>query len=381
MLKSFTVFMLLSLTIVQIMALELTLPAHIYAVPGVESNVYFDNVVLTVNPANYVFDVDCTKGRNDQKRWSFIPTAQDVGEHDWHIKISDGKKIVAEGKTKLIVSPTDAGNGKSISILIVGDSLTNASHYPKQLHKLMQSPENPKLTMIGSHSGAGRPVEAGGVAHEGYGGWGWKTFLTHFDEKGKQDYRSKSKFITVKNGQPTLDFQAFLDRYNDGKAPDYITVMLGINDIFGAQDDNLQARITDILNEMDKLLAEFRRVAPDAIIGVALPTPGAASQDAFGNNYKCGQTRWQFKKNQHFLVAAMIKKLATSQDKKLSLIPTPLNLDCENNFPTANQPINNGNPNKTVRQNNGVHPAPAGYAQIGDTFYCWLKYQLNKGVK
>ena len=31
-----------------------------------------------------------------------------------------------------------------------------------------------------------------------------------------------------------------------------------------------------------------------------------------------------------------------------------------------------------VRQSNGVHPAGAGYHQMGDTFYCWLKYQLSK---
>ena len=38
---------------------RLTLPPIVYATPGVEANVYFDNVVLVVNPANYVFDITC----------------------------------------------------------------------------------------------------------------------------------------------------------------------------------------------------------------------------------------------------------------------------------------------------------------------------------
>ena len=52
---------------------SLLIPEKIYAVPGVETNVYFDNVVTVINPANYVFDVDCKKGRNDLKRWRFTP--------------------------------------------------------------------------------------------------------------------------------------------------------------------------------------------------------------------------------------------------------------------------------------------------------------------
>ena len=42
---------------------RLFVPEKIYAVPGVEMNVYFDNIVTVINSANYVFDVDCQKGR------------------------------------------------------------------------------------------------------------------------------------------------------------------------------------------------------------------------------------------------------------------------------------------------------------------------------
>jgi len=40
---------------------RLTLPHTIYATTSVETNLYVDNVVLVVNPANYVFDVTCEK--------------------------------------------------------------------------------------------------------------------------------------------------------------------------------------------------------------------------------------------------------------------------------------------------------------------------------
>lgn len=59
---------------------KLQLPEEIYAVPGVEANVYFDNTVLLPNPDIFVFEVDCAKGRNDQKRWRVTPSDGDTGD-------------------------------------------------------------------------------------------------------------------------------------------------------------------------------------------------------------------------------------------------------------------------------------------------------------
>ena len=123
----------------------------------------------------------------------------------------------------------------------------------------------------------------------------------------------------------------------------------------------VEEKIKKILASADTLLAEFRRVAPNAKIGVGLVTPSARSQDAFGSNYTCGQTRWQYRKNQHRLNEAYLKKFTNHPDKDLSIIPTNVNLDCENNFPVVSEPVNVGNPAKITRQSNGVHPASAGY--------------------
>jgi lysophospholipase L1-like esterase len=180
-----------------------------------------------------------------------------------------------------------------------------------------------------------------------------------------------------------FDLTRYLKANNNGKTPDFITIQLGVNDVFGATDQNQAEVIAKILENADNLLGALRKEAPNAIIGVGLVTPGARTQDAFGSNYANGQTRWQYKKNQHALNAAMLKKFASYPDKKVFLIPTAVNLDCENNFPVRKEAINGvpakGSRNATIiRQSNGVHPAGAGYHQMGDTFYCWLKYQLSK---
>ncbi|MFP3905164.1 MAG: hypothetical protein ACLFWB_13040, partial [Armatimonadota bacterium] len=158
-----------------------------------------------------------------------------------------------------------AGAGKEISLLIVGDSLTNATYYPREVYNLMQGENNPILTMAGSHAGGGKKP-SDGVAHEGYGGWRWSTFCTRWGDD--DPYRGKSKFLREIDGEPTLDFQHYLDTYNDGEAPDFVTVLLGCNDTFSATEEDIEERIDEMFGWADTLLAEFQRVAPDTQIGI-----------------------------------------------------------------------------------------------------------------
>ena len=360
--------------------LKLQLPECIYAVPGVETCVYFDNIILAINPDNYAYRVTCPKGRNDQKRWSYTPKSGEEGTYDWKIQIEDERGIISSGSMKLHVSPANAGEGKSISVLIVGDSLTNACVYPTRVFELFKRPGNPSLKMAGSN-GPGYKPQPDGVAHEGWGGWRWHTFVTRADapkSDNPKPYDIPSRFINKVDGKPQLDFPNYFKLYNDGRVPDFITFQLGVNDIFGSTDENVQANIKDIFGYADKLIAAARAAAPDAIIGIGLVTPGCKTQDGFGQSYGChATTRWQYKKNQHALNKAMLAKFSNHPDKKLFIIPTNVNLDCENNFPAANVNVNFGNEAKISRQTNGVHPSPAGYRQIGDTYYAFMKYFLS----
>ena len=108
---------------------RLLIPEKIYAVPGVETNVYFDNVVTVINPANYAFDVDCQKGRNDLKRWRFTPGKNDVGTYKWSIRVINMDGVVAQAESELIVLPFDAGAKKKLTLFMVGASQTSAGHY------------------------------------------------------------------------------------------------------------------------------------------------------------------------------------------------------------------------------------------------------------
>ena len=62
---------------------RLVLPGVVYGVVGIEMNVYFDNVVLVMNPDNYAFRVTCGNGRQgiqQSDRWTFVPQDGDIGD-------------------------------------------------------------------------------------------------------------------------------------------------------------------------------------------------------------------------------------------------------------------------------------------------------------
>ena len=355
-------------------SIRLVLPPTIPAVVGIECNVYFDNVVLVPNPAIYVFDAISEKGRQQSERWTWIPSASDVGEHPLQIDVRDGEnRLIATAKTVVKVVEADRREGHALSLLCVGDSLTHVSIYTQRLLDHRAAKGQPKLTLIGSHWLGDKPSPN---RHEGYGGWTAKRFATHFAEPARTgDYQRRgSPFLyRGEDGKPILDFKRYCQDVNNGHEPDIVTIFLGPNDVYSYNDETIEAGIDDMLKHFDELVAMIRNQSPKTKIGVMLPVPPAATQDAFGSNAGSGQTRWQYKRNQHRLVERMLERYSGRQSEQVFVVPTYLSLDCVHNYPTESAPANAANPAKITRQNNAVHPADSGYQQIGDMLFAWLK--------
>src|SRR4051794_24988536 len=88
--------------------LRMVLPLELFATVGIESNIYFDNVVLSLNSANHAFDVTCPKGQQQSERWTWTPTAADVGEIPFQLEVRDDRnRVVSTGKTVIKVIETN----------------------------------------------------------------------------------------------------------------------------------------------------------------------------------------------------------------------------------------------------------------------------------
>ena len=156
---------------------RLTLPPEIYAVPGVEMNVYFANTVLVEREkdGNLAYAVECAVGTADASRWTLNAAPAQVGSHPFKLTVKDAAgKVLGSAKSNVVISPAEAGNGRKVNLL-VGDSLTHATIYPNELARLLSQPGNPRWKMLGTHQ-PGNATE--GVRHEGYGGWTWNRFRT-----------------------------------------------------------------------------------------------------------------------------------------------------------------------------------------------------------
>ncbi len=365
---------------------RLVLPKILYAAAGLECNIYFDNVVLALHPAHLAFDVDCAKGVQQAERWTFTPRAKDVGQYDLALTVRDAKnRTIAQGRSTLRVVDPKPLAGRTVSVLMIGDSLTHASIYPRHVWKLSRGRPGPKVDLVGSHC----PKDPDGVIrHEGYGGWTAERFATHYTTADRtSSYRKRPSPFLYKQGQasPRFDFTRYCDEVCNGKAPDVVTIFLGCNDTFSATDETIEGRIDVMVRHTDALVAAIHSASRATRIGLILPVPPAVSQDAFGANYRCGQTRWQYRRNQHRVVERMLAKYGGREADCMTIVPAYVNLDCVRCYPTTQATWNAQTKVATQRQCNGVHPAESGYRQIGDSVYAWLVAQLGEqgsgGVK
>lgn len=346
--------------------IRLTLPPTGYAVEGGTMNVYFDNVVLSQDSRELTFEVNSKLGTSDQSHWSVTPTAAQIGEHHWEVTVSKGNKTLARKSMTWVVSPAQVRKDMPVTLLIIGDSLTHATIYPNCLASRLADAGLSQWKMLGTH----RPGNAApGVAHEGYGGWTWKTFIEHYEpnpdaDRAKRKHSSPFVFLN-KEGKPELDVQRYVQETCQGSTADYVIIKLGINDCFSA--DPSTPEMTDVtINGMfenaEKLITEFRRAAPNAEIGICLTTPGNSREEAFKSNYEGRYPRWGWKRIQHRLVERQLEHFLNREAEKIHVIPMELNLD-----PVAGYPLDNA-----------VHPNETGYGQIAESIHAWLMSRLHR---
>lgn len=359
---------------------RLLLPPSIPALGGLETNVYFDSTFLALSPASFLADVTCTQGAQQAERWTWTPKPDEFGDHPFQIEIRDSEnRIVARASTTIRVRPRTIPvadrSGKPATLLILGDSLTAASVYPQQIADLAKADAWP-LKLIGSR--VPNAETAPETRHEGYGGWTAERFATAFTGKarGGNPRECGSPFLyrdEGDSGPPRLDFARYCQEFNDGAGPDFVTILLGCNDTFSAADETIEERIDNMFRHYETLLKMIHGVRPDTRIGAILPMPPAATQDAFGANYGSGQTRWQYRRNQHRVIERMMETFGGRESRNIFLVPAFLNLDPHHGFPSATGAAHSRSTAEITRQSNGVHPSAEGYRQMGDAIYAWLR--------
>ncbi len=384
--------------------LQLSLPRVIYAAPGIETNLYFANLFNAIVPENFVYLVQCKKGTLQTHRWYWMPTKDDAGKSiPLTLEVRDDRGVIDRAECIIKVAAPAREPARKITLALLSAS-SGGSGYTQFLLETMHQTGYTNYTPVGTYHRCGLPLKPGLAPSDSYGGWSWRNFLTTWkysrdefnnvqDQAEKEqmkllgvstldqrnDYRLKSPLLNVKNGKVVRDVQGWFDRINGGKAPDFILIDLGGNDVFSAREDNIHEWLqTQILPAMTEVVNELRKAAPNATIGICQSGLGSRFQDAYGANYGCYQTRYQFLRNKRLYNALVEKFVADRNDPEIISLPYFQNIDPVHGYPVKKRPASARESAQVDRAVNALHTTASGAYQLADAMYCWLVNQLNR---
>lgn len=343
--------------------LTVTVPEIFYAVEGLPTSLNCRSFVRVAPTVSLNVEVECAVGQLEGEVWHLSASETETGDHRMTVRIARDDSTPAESASLIVrVVAGDSGRKDQLSVLVIGDSLTNASHYPNTIAKLLDEPGNPEWRMMGTF----HPKSAAtNVFHEGYGGWTWARFNTRYEPKEDQTGRARSSpFVFLsEEGEPELDVPRYFSEFHDGEVPDIIFILLGINDCFHPDPEDpaaIAARIDTMMAQAETFLASLKEAAPEAVIGIGL-TPAANDREgAFVTNYGKKYTRDGWRRIQYRLVQRQLKAFSGRESERIYVVPTSHSVDPHLGYPN----------------DNAVHPNNSGYEVIGKNVYAWIKAML-----
>lgn len=380
----------------------LFLGKQLHVVPGIERNVYFRSITDAFVPERYAWRARCMRGRQEKTRWSYTAKDCDVGK-SFPLVVEmwdDENGLVAAATSSVHVIGFPADRTKKLTMALLGDSLTGC-RFLDQTAKLMREFGFTGFKTIGKR----KELIA---RHDGYGGFGWETFLTRyafsmdeidqvqseaereqlrkFGEKipAGQDWRKhllKSPLVRIVNGEKRVDIQSWVGDINGGVPPDVIVIELGTNDVFGEPEgDRVAWMKRNCEPGILKLLDSLHRILPKTMIAVMTIPPGA-DQDAFGVNYGCAQAEFVFRRNVIAYNRLLEKIVCESNNRRLCLVSAHAAVDPVYGYITRDVPAHDRTTVAVERCVNAVHFDETGARQYGDALFGWLVFLMGNGVE
>lgn len=322
------------------------LPPVIFATDGIPLVIRFDNVSNGMD--SYTMEMDAPIGVIDELQWSFTASPTDEGLYPLSIRVRDPQnQHVAQANAILSVIPKASSN-RDLRIMIIGDSLTAAGRYQRQL-AIRLNAASINFTTMGT-------VQSGGFFFEGYGGNTYQRYL-----EGPWYFRSP--FVYSDTG---FDPQRYFNENFADQVPTLFIIFLGINDTFSASRSSVQqieTRLDEVMHRANLFIDGLRAAAPDADVAVFLIPAGADLQATYDAAYGAGiytPAQWQVMRQK--LTQRYIENFAHREHEGMYVIPTAMGIDRTADYP-ATDPI---------------HLLNSGYDKIGDALFAWVNYYLRR---
>lgn len=334
-------------------------PSRIYGLAGSPLEIRFADLVYTPVGGNLLFDVETGPGAQGNTSLTWTPEA---GGKPQPVRIGgfsgrDFQRLADLRGELWITDLRDAKFSGTLRWLAIGDSLTAGGKYlDTTIHTLKKHLPNLELRTLGT-----QPVNAapGVPRHEGRGGWTWQRF---YDSDASGTYHSP--FVVGSPGSEGFDFRAYLRQQED--EPDFITIFLGVNDVFQIAASFSPEKITTIVEKAKSMVAKIQEASPQCPIGLILPPP-PSEQNGFGANYGTGVTEWQYRRARQFYLAEILRAFDGRWSEGIHIIPAHLGFD-----PATSYPRSQG------KAQNALHPNAQGYEGVGHCLAAWIGHLLDQ---
>lgn len=313
---------------------------------GQEVTIYGDSLINVPIDNPLVVTYTCDIGTQVGNNLVITPEAGDAGDHSLRVVFKNGSYTI-EDKTIALTVYGEAPAGAK-KVLTIGDSWTYAGMGNNWFQERIENDlDNCTFTWLGL-------IAVGnGDFHEGHGGATWKRFA-----ENDQPVLDPSPFFKA----GVLDVEAyFVDNSID--TPDYVYIMLGVNDTFGgcaiAGDGLTDLEIATII-ATSKILIDGL-LAYDADLKIILGIPGTA--DNMTDSWEGLYNDVTYSKNLYIdntfkYQQAFIEEFANgAYDARVDCSYGVIFLDRANYL-------------------NTIHPNEAGYLQIGGG----MVHSLNKAL-
>ena len=328
---------------------ELVLPSVIPVVKELETNIFWDNILLNTN-INSVERIDVGNsigGRNNvmKDRWRiYLSSSQTDITQTFNVYFNDTANVSNTINTNIKVLDKNIGSGQTRKIIFIGDSLTENNKYEPELLKLFEN-DVMNINLLGSRG-------SGANLHEGRSGWTSKHYCTtsNFNSRDNAFWNpSTSKF----------DFSYYMTSQGYSKV-DYVFIHLGTNCLANPN--------TETLSYFKEMVDSIKAFNSNIVVFIGLCPPLSSRSDNFG-----------LKNKRIKLVKLLLNEFDNREGERILISPLVLNFDAYNGFP-AQEISGNRHSNENLKVvTDNTHPMESEYFKMSDTIYCAIKYAVSLG--
>ena len=331
------------------------LPSEICCAIGRTIEIY--NMQVCPQGKDYYFQWNCSVGKAMKRKFSITGTSDNVGEYTLKLTIRDkGMNEIWSGESTLKIV---AGYVESMTLLNIGDSLTNGKNWLGELRLL-----NSNISLVGTKSGNVQSSDNHwqAINHEGRSGFSAYSYLT--DTEYTFENEGVHPFWDATNER--FNWNHYVTNSLAGKSPDAVQIFLGTNGIELDPTNNANAikQIVDYIRQDDSTIPIYLawtlyRGNQDGL-GVQTGSDGYTAKNA--GKYKLEEDMKVFN------LMVRLNELM-SDYSNLYFVPISLCHDSEYNFGAVETPVNPRATQTELMPTEATHPQAQGYYQMADIMY------------